>query len=191
MSQNPAPTDLEEDLKEDKVEYPTDEWCSPPEIAYPLADFFDGPVDIDPASNAASIILARERFDYGGLVRQWQIPSPVHWTAYLNEPYSVSGDFSAKMLAELAAERVREIVRLTMMSTSSQWWEDMCTGPQNPRILALKRLKFLVPDTGLTIKQRQRMSCRFEPALIYFGHRHLEFTRTFAHLARWATWGVS
>ncbi len=166
----------------------SDSWCSPPEIADPLLEFFGGPVDIDPCSNARSIIAARLAYTRGGLVLPWRLPRPVHRTGYQNDPYSKSDAWTKKMLAELALGNIAEHVRLCMMSTSSEWWADMCQLPRaNPRILALKRIAFLDPYAKRRGMKRQ--GCRFEPALIYFGRRRREFTKTFAHLTRWTTWG--
>lgn len=165
-----------------------DTWCTPPEIADPLAEFFGGPVDVDPCSNARSIIRARMALTSGGLVLPWRLVSSVDRTCYQNDPYSKADLWTAKMLAEIARGNVREHVRLSMMATSTRWWADMCYQPaRNPRILALKRLLFLDPEAseaGMT-----RYTCRFEPALTYIGHRPTEFTRAFAHLTRWTTWG--
>jgi hypothetical protein len=164
----------------------SDAWCSPPEIGDPLFDLFAGPVDVDPCSNARSVIQAHLALYSGGLVLPWMRSKP--GTVYENDPYSQAATWTAKMIAELASGNVTELVRLSMMSTSTYWWSDMCTKPKrNPRVLGLKRLMFIDPEAsedGMT-----RMTCRFEPALTYFGPRPEKFTKTFAHLTRWATWG--
>jgi hypothetical protein len=168
----------------------SDSWCSPPEISVPLEDFHGGPVDIDPCSNDRSIIRARLALTTGGLVLPWRLKRPVDRTGYQNDPYSQSEAWTVKMLAELAAGNIREHARLCMMSTSAVWWALMCLRPRrNPRILALKRIAFL--DPFATEAGKKRMGCRFEPALVYFGPRPAKFTRTFAHLTRWTTWGRS
>jgi hypothetical protein len=168
----------------------SDKWCSPPEIADPLADHFAGPVDVDPCSNERSIIQARMTLRSGGLVFPWRMERPVDHTGYQNDPYSESDAWTRKMLAELAAGNIREHVRLCMMSTSAAWWADMCLRPKrNPRILALKRIAFLDPYAETAGKKR--MGCRFMPALVYFGPRAARFTRIFAHLTMWTTWGQS
>lgn len=166
----------------------SDQWCSPPEISEPLAQFFGGPVDVDPCSNDRSSILAREAFTYGGLVRPWRLRRPVNWAAYENFPYSQGDAWTVKLLAELACGNVREHVRLCMMATSTQWWADQCMKPRrNPRILGIKRVAFLDPFASAA--GMKRMGCRFEPALVYFGPRPGQFDKTFAHLTRWTTWG--
>jgi hypothetical protein len=165
-----------------------DSWCTPPTIGDPLVELFGGPVDVDPCSNTRSIIQARLAYRRGGLVLPWRLKTPVDRTVYENDPYSKSALWTDKMLRELDLENVAEIVRLSIMATSTEWWEAMCSKPkQNPRILGIKRVAFLDPRP-----ERRGMRpevCRFEPALTYIGHRPEAFTRTFAHLTRWAAWG--
>lgn len=165
----------------------SDWWCSPPEIADPLEEFYEGPVGIDPCSNERSIIRTTLALTCGGLIRSWRTPQR---TGYQNDPYSQADAWTEKMLSELASGYLREHIRLSMFSCSSKWWARQCTVPKrNPRILALKRIAFLDPfasEAGM-----RRMSCRFEPALAYFGPRPERFTKVFAHLTRWTTWGRS
>ena len=169
----------------------TDEWCTPPEIADPLVEFFHGPVDVDPCSNIRSIIRAHVAYTSGGLILPWCLPAgsrcgtPSNGTCYENFPYSQGDLWTAKALHELKVGNVTELVRLSMVSTSTQWWADMCTKPRrNPRILALRRLVFLDPTEA-----GRDFVCRFEPALTYIGPRTKRFDKTFAHLTRWSTWG--
>lgn len=163
----------------------SDGWCSPPEIADGLEEFFEGPVDVDPCSNSRSIIRAMVAYTMGGLVLPWRRPGKTKRTAYENFPYSKGGVWTTKALAELACGNVRELVRLSMFATSTQWWSDQCRYPQrNPRILGLKRLMFIDPRPD-----KDPMTCRFEPALTYFGPRVRRFEKTFSHLTMWTTWG--
>ena len=168
----------------------SDCWCSPPEIATPLVDLFGGPVGMDPCSNERSIIQAFVALTHGGLVLPW-CTDGVPRTAYENFPYSQGQVWTDKALHELATGNVAELVRLSMMATSSQWWADACLkAERNPRILGLKRLKFISPaPESRRAGGARRMTCRFEPALMYFGPRPEVFTKTFAHLTRWSTWG--
>lgn len=168
----------------------SDSWCSPPPITDRLVEFFGGPVDVDPCSNARSIVQARLALTTGGLARPWRLPRPVDRTFYENFPYSQPDAWTAKLLAELACGNVVEGIRLSMFSCSAQWWADQCAKPRrNPRILALKRIAFLDPYASEA--GQKRMSCRFEPALIYFGPRWRRFDKVFAALTRWSTWGRS
>lgn len=50
-------------------------------------------------------------------------------------------------------------------------------------------LSIVSDDHDIGRVRMKRQSCRFEPALTYFGPRVKEFERTFGHLARWSTWG--
>ena len=160
----------------------SDSWCSPPAIADPLAEFFGGPVDLDPCSNDRSIIQAVVTYYTGGLILPWR------GTVYQNDPYSKATVWTDKAISEMACGNVTELVRLSMMSTSTHWWSDMCSRPVwNPRILALQRIAFLDPFAAEP--GSRRLTCRFEPALTYFGTRTDQFTAAFAHLTRWTTWG--
>lgn len=156
----------------------SDEWCSPPEIADPLFDFW-GWADYDPCSNSRSIIKAREVcIERGGLVR------PFKEKTYENWPYSKNDVWSAKSISELKAGNVRELVILCMTATSTVWWHNLMYKPRrNPLVLCTKRLLFLGPD-GKSVD-----SSRFEPALIYYGTRHRAFNKAFAAITRWSSWG--
>jgi len=169
----------------------SDCWCSPPEIADPVEEFFEGPVDVDPCSNDRSIIRARTAYEVGGLILPWRRRGRrSRGTVYENDPYSKADLWTAKMLAEIACGNVEEIIRLSMFACSTRWWADMCNKPErNPRILALRRLAFLDPFAEK--RGQKRMTCRFEPALTYIGPRPERFDRIFAHLTRWSTWGRS
>lgn len=163
----------------------SDQWCSPPEIADALESFCNGPVDVDPCSNAQSVIKARIAYTTGGLLLPWRHPRRTKTVVYENYPYSQGLAWARKAIAEMACGNVHELIRLTMFQSSTQWWADMCMLPRrNPRILGLKRLAFIDPRPG-----RPRQGCRFEPALTYFGPRIRAFERAFAHLTNWSTWG--
>lgn len=182
----------------------SDGWCTPPEITEPLEQFFCGHVDVDPCSNERSIVKSRVAYSSGGLIRPWRLPNPANWSVYQNDPYSQSGVWTDKMLYELASGNVHELVRLCMMSTSTQWWEAMCNTRyldvpgqtrdcreiRNPKILGIKRVAFLDWDPERIAKRGSKLvGCRFEPALVYFGQNPQEFSRAFSHLTRWSTWG--
>lgn len=155
----------------------SDEWCSPSEVSDPLFEFW-GVADGDPCSNDRSIIKARERYTWGGLVRPW-------WEhSYANWPYSQNEPWSQKAVYEMKCRNVHELVVLCMFAASTVWWQRMMTAPRrNPRVIATKRLKFLGPD-GKPVD-----SSRFEPALIYYGPNVKKFDRCFSSIAMWSTWG--
>jgi hypothetical protein len=86
------------------------------------------------------------------------------------------------------ARHVKELVRLTLVSTAALWWRRQCLVPRrNPRLLFTKRLSFLDPfaeDAGM-----KREGARFDTVLTYFGPRVTAFEAAFRHLTRWMTWG--
>src|SRR2546427_416102 len=98
----------------------SDHFCSPPEIADPLFDFFGGPADCDPATNPASIIQATVMYTVGGLHLPWG-KKP-----YNTPPYSGTGPWFAKGHIEIEANRVRELVALVMATTGTGWWRSAC-----------------------------------------------------------------
>lgn len=169
----------------------SDKWCSPPEVALPLEQFFGGPVDVDPCSNERSIIKSRIAYTRNGLALPWCIDPDVGGSsAYENFPYSQGAAWTHKAIRELKNGHVKELVRLCMFQCSTNWWADQCNLPKrNPRVLALRRLYFLDPFNP--VAGQKRMTCRFEPALIYFGPRTTQFDRAFASITRWSTWGRS
>lgn len=160
----------------------SDSWCSAPEVTEPLEQFFGGPVDTDPCSNDRSIVKALVKYTYGGLHRPWGA------TTYENPPYSKTGTWTECAISQMRIGNVRELVRLTMVSTSTVWWQRQCLKPRrNPRLLFTKRLSFLDPfaeDAGM-----KREGARFDTVLTYFGPRATAFEAAFRHLTRWMSWG--
>ena len=169
----------------------SDSWCSPAVVADPLAQFFHGPVDVDPASNPTSIIKARIAYYTGGLHLPWKLKRPVDHSCYENYPYSKGLLWTPKSMRELITENVHELVRLVMVATSTTWWGQQCGAivtmignrgrkPRNPRILFTKRLKFIGDkDSG----------ARFDTALVYYGRRTAAFDKEFRSITRWSAWG--
>lgn len=168
--------------------FSTDEWDSPPEITGPLLDFYDV-VGMDPATNERSIIPSLARLTEKGLVLPWyQKQQGKNRKVYLNEPYSISGAFTDKANYEMASGNVEELVRLTMGVPSTAWWRRaMLKSPRNPRVIFTCRLSFLGPI--VRGKHIVMSTCRFEPALIYYGPRVAQFERAFKHISRWTRWG--
>jgi hypothetical protein len=169
------------------VDMTQDEFCTPPEFTNPLVDFFEGPVDCDPCSNARSIVAARTAYTFGGLTRPWGGPTvgAGRGTAYSNWPYSTNLPWVTKSLLELKTQRVRELVILCMIATSTVWWSHLMRVPRrNPRVFATARIRFIGVDGTVT-----KDTSRFDPALIYIGPRVKRFDKHFGHLAKWSTWG--
>lgn len=173
----------------------TDHWCSPPEVADPLEQLFDGPVGTDPATNKHSLIWARRHYTIGGLHLPWGDGSKLYDDGFNNPPYSSTGPWITKGLHELDSERINELVYLVMSVPSVGWWVEACNyAPRNPRILITERLCFIDPKEKLKKKlghKVKKMNARFDTALIYYGSRTREFEKEFASITRWSTWGRS
>lgn len=188
---NPIQSTVVERMTEQtENETSTDSWCSPPEVTVPLHDtLYQGPCDVDPASNPRSLVKARLHLYENGLILPWMIPDdPGDRENYENPPYSISAAFTYKLILELKIGHIKSHVRLVPAMTSSQWWADQCTKPRrNPRIIFTKRISFLDPQNPT--KHMRRMPCRHEPALVYYGPKPALFDKAFKHLARWSTWG--
>ena len=167
----------------------SDSWCSPPEVTVPLHNLYQRPVDVDPCSNPLSIVKSRIAYYENGLVLPWMIiDDPGDQSSYMNNPYSQSAVWFSKMLYELKIGHVEEQVCLVNALTSTRWWRDAMAKPRkNPRVAFTKRIKFL--DPYASGKGFRRTSCRFEPALIYYGRHHKRFDREFKHIINYSTWG--
>lgn len=162
----------------------SDSLCTPPEIAMPLAVFFGGPVDVDPATNEHAIIRAHLKYTEFGLQLPWKRPRG-KGTAWVNWPYSTNEPWAGKAIYEMKIGNVRELVVLCMSATSTVWWQSMMMKPKrNPRVICTKRIPFLGPH-GVPMES----GARFDTALIYYGSRTAAFDRNFKHVARWSTWG--
>lgn len=171
----------------------TDSWCTPRDVADPLADFYDGPCDFDPCSNADAIIQARRKYTSGGLHIRWV------GTGFKNPPFSKTGIWATKAMDEIACGNTTELVTLVMFAPSTGWWAEKCgqanvehappsmrrrawgrrTLP-NPTIICTKRLAFIGDKDG---------GARFDTAMFYFGKRHERFLRCFKHITKWTTRG--
>lgn len=153
----------------------SDHWCTSRRVLDPLEQFFGGPVDCDPCSNANSIVKARVAYTFGGLQFPWGR------TSYMNNPYSINVPWADKAVHEMKVGRVEELVTLMMVAPSTDWWLTLCKrAPRNPRMLFTPRLKFI---------GEQKHGARFDTVLKYFGRRVRQFEREFNHLTRWSSWG--
>lgn len=159
----------------------SDEWCTPWPIVGPLAQFFGGPVGVDPCSNERSIVRADAHYSWGGLVRSWRSKKK---TAFMNNPYSTNDPWADKAVYEMKVGHVDELVTLMMVAPSTTWWRTLCVSSRrNPRLIFTPRLKFIGKPNG------PKEGARFDTVLKYFGRRHRAFEREFKHVTRWLAWG--
>jgi hypothetical protein len=189
-----------------------DNWCSPPEVAEPLEQFFGGPVDFDPCSNERSIVKAR-------LYNDQPIGCLIPWfgrhhgirvrTCYENPPYSQLKAFTRKGVLELLdASAGVELERLVPVAPSTSWWRTAlgkepvletirrAKGAKTtqyrerwapkPTLIFTKRLFFIGQDGIVDIRHRKRQSARFDSILMYYGPREREFLREHKAITSWS-----
>lgn len=165
----------------------SDSLCTPPTIADPLADFFGGPVDCDPATNEHALIRARVQYTELGLQLPWGGAGvgSGRGTWWVNWPYSTNEPWADKAIYEMKIGNAREGVVLCMSATSTMWWQSMMLRPRrNPRVICTPRIAFYGPN-GKPLES----GARFDTALIYYGSRATRFDQHFRHVTRWSTWG--
>lgn len=183
-----------------------DGWCTPREVAEPLEDFFDGPVDFDPCSNERSIIKARAANTRPvGLLIPWfgkVAPRVLGRTTYENPPYSKLLAFTDKSIKELDRRdidvpvRERQLVRLVTCAPSTAWWRRAVgREPVTVGSVATMQISIKAPKPTLIITNRLEFinemgeieeSARFDSALFYYGPREEKFLRTFAPITSWS-----
>lgn len=183
-----------------------DGWCTPREVADPLEEFFDGPVDFDPCSNERSIIKARAANTRPvGLTIPWfgkVAPRVRGRTTYENPPYSKLLAFTDKSLTELTRHddhvptRERQLVRLVTCAPSTAWWR-RAVGREPVAIGTVAGMRVLIraPKPTLIVTNRLEFinekgeieeSARFDSALFYYGPREEKFLRVFRPITSWS-----
>lgn len=144
-----------------------DDWCTPHVVANLLREhFFGGKFDLDPCSNAGSILPARAeyRLDRGqnGLHLPWV------GDVFVNPPFSLLREFAAKAAAEHKAGRTNEIILLMASRTDTRaWHESVATA--SAVCFWRGRMTFL----------GGKWVCPFPIAFVYWGKRADWFERTF------------
>ncbi len=145
---------------------PMDEWCSPPEIAEPLRQFYrkqKGKVGIDPCSNDRSIIWAKKTYTAGGLHLPWFIPHEGIDSAYSNPPYSRMDKWASRLVAERTRSKGQlEVTFLVPVATSTGWWSTVVSS-EGCRLAFTKRLRF-IDNEGMP-----QTTARFDSVLMFWG----------------------
>jgi len=116
----------------------SDSWCTPEWIVELVRACFDGVIDLDPCSNAGSIVYARINWtlEHNG-DRPWG-PRKV----YVNGPYSNPDWWMAR-----SAECLRsggEVIALPKLDPSTKWWRH--TRSAAAMCLLNRRVRFDRPD---------------------------------------------
>ena len=161
-----------------KVNTQSQSWCTPPKYVNAIKSFFGGKIDLDPCSNAFSIVHAETEFklpETDGLKQPWNYP-----TIYINPPYGADrkrGTTIKDWLAKCALSHNTynaEIIALIPVASNTSHWKKFIFG-QASSICFLydTRLRFLVDgeDTG----KGAPMAC----CLVYWGDNNQRFFHYF------------
>jgi|GEM_PF-1161301 len=145
-----------------------EDWNTPPELLARFAAL--GPIDLDPCTNATSIVPARRVYteDDDGLARSW-LPLAFGPRAFVwcNPPYSASlPDWVLKACAEY--ERGAEVLMLVPARTDTHWFASL--NLLGSIALLRGRVRFLGAPSGAP----------FPSAVGYLGDRHEAFRRVAA-----------
>jgi hypothetical protein len=148
------------------------DWCTPPNYAAAIREFFGGSVHLDPCSNRHSIIKAKVEYalpKHDGLRESWNFP-----TIYVNPPYGADRERKTTIknwlqrCAEAHDKHHAEVLALVPVATNTKHWKLFVWGAATGvAFLYDTRLKFLVD--GRNGGKGAPMSC----AMVYWGGRAL------------------
>jgi len=104
----------------------TKDWCTPPGIIASVRQVFGGQIDLDPCSNAHSLVDAKVNYrlpEQDGLGESWDYP-----TIYVNPPYGSDterGTRIAHWFARIshAAAAGSEVIALVPVATNTGHWK--------------------------------------------------------------------
>jgi hypothetical protein len=145
----------------------TKDWCTPPALLASVRRTFGGDIDLDPCSNAHSVVGARVSYElpeHDGLAESWD-----YQRIYVNPPYGSDQQRGTRILdwfariAEAAAAG-SEVIALVPVATNTSHWKRFVY----PRAAAVcflyePRVKFYI--AGRPDHKGAPMSC----AVIYYG----------------------
>ena len=162
-----------------RVNTKSQDWCTPPKYIEAVRRFFNGRIDLDPCSNANSIVGADVEFklpDHDGLVEEW-----TGKFIYVNPPYGkdkMRGTTICdwmKKCADSYLENGSEVVALVPVATNTRHWKEyVFNRAACICFLSDTRLKFL--EDGVESKKGAPMAC----ALVYWGDRTAQFRLDFS-----------
>jgi DNA N-6-adenine-methyltransferase (Dam) len=148
----------------------SNEYLTPGHIIDRALKFFDGRIDLDPASNSASLVPALSAFDrrIDGLKQYW------YGRIWLNPPYGreLLPKFITKAIEEYKKGNAKEILILVPARTDTKWHRSL---DEFDRCYLHGRLKFQIPGQKLT-------SAPFPSALFYLGEQRQRFVQTWEDL---------
>jgi hypothetical protein len=153
------------------------DWCTPPKYVDAISEFFNGKIELDPCSNAGSIVPAKTRYilpDNDGLKDSWDFK-----TIFVNPPYGA--DTERKTTIKDWIERCNnanqngsEVLALIPVATNTKHWKEHIFGKACAIcFLGDTRLKFLVD--GNTDNKGAPMAC----CMVYWGNNLEKFKSVF------------
>lgn len=153
-------------------------WGTPIKYVKAIKSFFGGSIDLDPCSNAHSIVQAKTEFmlpKNDGLLEEWSYP-----TIYVNPPYGADrerGTTIKNWLAKCVLSHRKygsEVLALVPVATNTGHWKQSVFGQARAlSFLYDTRLKFL--ENGLDVGKGAPMAY----AMIYWGGNFEEFYTIF------------
>ena len=156
----------------------TKNWCTPKKYVDAVTEVFGGSIDLDPCSNADSIVHANREFmlpDNDGLAEDWS----QYGRIYVNPPYGYDRERGTSIKhwfkkIRSAREAGSEVIALVPVATNtSHWKEDVYPLADVICFLYDTRLKFFI--NGREDRKGAPMSC----CTIYYGDRPEAFVRVF------------
>ena len=154
------------------------DWGTPENYVKAVKDCFGGRIDLDPCSNAYSIVNARVEYklpEKDGLKESWNYP-----TIYVNPPYGIDKERRTAIRQWLARcadaheQHQSEVIALVPVATNTSHWKRYVFGrAATICFLYDTRLKFLIK--GKNGGKGAPMSC----AAIYWGQNVQQFNQAF------------
>lgn len=157
------------------------DWCTPKKYVDAVKRMFDGKIDLDPCSNADSIVGARKEYrlpEQDGLREPW-----TEARIYVNPPYGADRERGTtiknwlKKIAQtyLAAPQEREILALIPVATNTRHWKEYVFGVADAVcFLHDTRLKFIIG--GNEDNKGAPMAC----CMVYWGKKTTKFEKIFS-----------
>lgn len=156
----------------------SDSWCTPRVVVEALRALWPEGIDLDPCSNARSIVGAKTSWTAGSLQRTWFADD--RRAVYCNPPYSRLDLWMPAMDKQhsRAPSRHAELAGLVPVATSAAWWQ-YCL--EADALVFTRRLTFIGDKP---------FPARFDTVVPYFGERVQEFREAFRGLERWFILGA-
>ena len=153
------------------------DWNTPPKYVAPVIKFFGGQVDLDPCSNAFSLINATTNYilPTDGLQQVWNFKR-----IYINPPYGKNVDTDTSIYDWINKDNLAnkefgsEVLLLIPVATNTKHFKDIIfRNAKGICFLSDTRLKFWTD--GKEDPKGAPMSC----CMVYFGSDYVKFEKIF------------